>query len=168
MQVCALLLLLIYDDRSVIAPAVRVIASADHSCIVDKRDPANEELVKGGHLSVDCHVANFESDRCNRWKYFWRKHCFYRLQPPSVSTAYPDMSDAFSTPAEHALIHPELGDLQPEAGPSSMGDAAGNDLEQAYEVEETVQIILQGGYKTVSRPAALPYLILSRVMESRC
>ena len=67
------------------------------------------------------------------------------------------MSDTFSTPAEHALSHPELEALQPVAGPSSMGDAAGADLEEAFEVDETVEMILRGGYKTVSRPAYFRY-----------
>ena len=60
------------------------------------------------------------------------------------------MSDAFSTPAAHAFLHPELESFQPEAGPSSMGDAAAElSIEEAFEVQDTVHRIIQGGYKTV-------------------
>ena len=59
------------------------------------------------------------------------------------------MTDLFSTPASHAFDHPEL-DLV-EAGPSrSNGDATANlGVEEAFEVKDTVQRILAGGYKTV-------------------
>lgn len=69
-----------------------------------------------------------------------------------VSTAHStfDMPDLFSTPAEHAFEHAELEDVQPEAGPSSMGDAVGDmTIEEAFEVEDTVKRIIAGGYKTV-------------------
>ncbi|OCF42114.1 diphthamide biosynthesis protein 2 [Kwoniella heveanensis CBS 569] len=64
------------------------------------------------------------------------------------------MSDAFSTPAEHALAHPELEEVLAtvQAGPSSssMGDgAAGLSIEEAFEVDETVRKVLEGGYKTI-------------------
>ncbi|WVF70225.1 diphthamide biosynthesis protein 2 [Kwoniella sp. CBS 6097] len=64
------------------------------------------------------------------------------------------MSDAFSTPAEHALTHPELDEVlaTAQAGPSSssMGDgAAGLSIEEAFEVDETVRKVLEGGYKTI-------------------
>ncbi|WVQ82524.1 diphthamide biosynthesis protein 2 [Cryptococcus sp. DSM 104549] len=62
------------------------------------------------------------------------------------------MSDAFSTPAEHALAHPELEEIleNAQAGPSSMGDGAeGLSVEEAFEVEETVRSILDGGFKTI-------------------
>lgn len=59
------------------------------------------------------------------------------------------MSDAFSTPAEHIFAHPELEDVQPVAGPSSNGDAAGGSIEQAFEVEDTIKRIIEGGYKTI-------------------
>lgn len=63
------------------------------------------------------------------------------------------MSDVFSTPAEHALSHPELDLIRPEAGPSTNGDALSElSLEEAFEVEDTIRIILDGGYKTV-RPS---------------
>jgi diphthamide biosynthesis protein 2 len=59
------------------------------------------------------------------------------------------MTDTFSTPAEHAFDHPEI-EAVVEAGPSSMGDALANvSVEEAFEVEDTVQRILAGGYKTV-------------------
>ncbi len=65
------------------------------------------------------------------------------------------MSDVFSTPAEHALSHPELDLIRPEAGPSTNGDALSElSLEEAFEVEDTIRIILDGGYKTV-RPSFL-------------
>nr|XP_019049513.1 diphthamide biosynthesis protein 2 [Kwoniella bestiolae CBS 10118]OCF28443.1 diphthamide biosynthesis protein 2 [Kwoniella bestiolae CBS 10118] len=62
------------------------------------------------------------------------------------------MSDAFSTPAEHALVHPELEQIveSAKAGPSSMGDGnEGISIEDAFEVDETVRRILEGGYKTI-------------------
>ncbi|WRT64437.1 diphthamide biosynthesis protein 2 [Kwoniella shivajii] len=62
------------------------------------------------------------------------------------------MSDAFSTPAEHALSHPELDSIleNAQAGPSSMGDGVeGMSVEAAFEVEDTVGRILSGGYKTI-------------------
>lgn len=65
------------------------------------------------------------------------------------------MSDAFSTPATHAFAHPELEDVRLEAGPSSMGDANSLlSIEEAFEVEDTIRRIIDGGYKTVSK---LPY-----------
>lgn len=63
------------------------------------------------------------------------------------------MSDAFSTPADHVLSHPELEEIleNAQAGPSSMGDGAeGLTIEEAFEVDETVRRVLEGGYKTVS------------------
>lgn len=63
------------------------------------------------------------------------------------------MSDAFSTPADHVLSHPELEEIleNAQAGPSSMGDGAeGLSVEEAFEVDETVRRVLEGGYKTVS------------------
>ena len=60
------------------------------------------------------------------------------------------MPDIFSTSAEHAFEHPEL-EFVPEAGTSSMGDALANaSVEEAFEVEDTIERILAGGYKTVS------------------
>lgn len=57
--------------------------------------------------------------------------------------------DAFSTPAEHAFDH-EV-EVSAEAGPSSMGDAvAAVSIEEAFDVENTIQRIISGGYKTVS------------------
>jgi diphthamide biosynthesis protein 2 len=59
------------------------------------------------------------------------------------------MSDGMSTPAAHAFVHPEL-DIQPEAGPSSNGDAVSDlTVEAAFEVEDTIRRIVEGGYKTV-------------------
>jgi diphthamide biosynthesis protein 2 len=59
------------------------------------------------------------------------------------------MTDAFSTPAEHAFDH-EV-EVSAEAGPSSMGDAVASvSIEEAFQVEDTVKRILSGGYKTVS------------------
>jgi diphthamide biosynthesis protein 2 len=61
------------------------------------------------------------------------------------------MTDAFSTPAEHAFDHPEI-EAAVEAGPSSLGDAlAGVPIEEAFEVDDTVSRILAGGFKTVSQ-----------------
>ncbi|KAK4689482.1 diphthamide biosynthesis protein 2, partial [Tremellales sp. Uapishka_1] len=58
-------------------------------------------------------------------------------------------ADVFYAPAEHAFDHPEL-EVEVEAGPSSMGDANLDvSIEKAYEVSETVDIILKGGYKTI-------------------
>ncbi|WWC86502.1 diphthamide biosynthesis protein 2 [Kwoniella dendrophila CBS 6074] len=62
------------------------------------------------------------------------------------------MSDALSTPAEHAFVHPELEEIleNAKAGSTSMGDGnEGISIEQAFEVEETVRRILEGGYKTI-------------------
>jgi diphthamide biosynthesis protein 2 len=57
-----------------------------------------------------------------------------------------------STPAAHAFAHPELSSVSAEAGPSSMGDAAVDlSVEEAFEVEDTIERIIKGGYKTVSR-----------------
>jgi diphthamide biosynthesis protein 2 len=59
------------------------------------------------------------------------------------------MTDAFSTPAEHAFEHDEINGAI--AGPSTMGDATEElSLEEAFEVEDTIQRIRAGGYKTVS------------------
>ena len=63
------------------------------------------------------------------------------------------MSDIFSTPASHAFDHPEVGSSteSAEAGPSSMGDAVRDlSIEEAFEVEDTVRLVLEGGFKTVS------------------
>ena len=64
------------------------------------------------------------------------------------------MSDVFSTPAEHALSHPDIDaihlHLHLSDGPSRNGDAQAElSVEQAFEVEDTVRIVLDGGYKTV-------------------
>lgn len=62
------------------------------------------------------------------------------------------MSDLFSTPASHAFSHTELEELSGNAiaGPSRNGDAVARlDIEEAFEVEDTVKRILEGGYKTV-------------------
>lgn len=59
------------------------------------------------------------------------------------------MTDTFSTPAEHAFEHDEINDVI--AGPSTMGDATEElSLEEAFEVEDTIRRIREGGYKTVS------------------
>lgn len=59
------------------------------------------------------------------------------------------MTDLFSTPAEHAFDHPELGG-NAVAGPSSNGNAVSAlDIQEAFEVEDTVRRIRDGGYKTV-------------------
>ncbi|ORY23373.1 putative peptidyl-diphthamide biosynthesis [Naematelia encephala] len=60
------------------------------------------------------------------------------------------MSELMSTAAQHAFEHPELEAVIPEAGPSRMGDvSAGLSLDEAFEVDSTVRIILEGGYKTI-------------------
>ena len=59
------------------------------------------------------------------------------------------MTDAFSTAAEHIFEHPELQDVQAIAGPSSNGDASGDSVEEAFEVGDTIRRIIEGGYKTV-------------------
>jgi diphthamide biosynthesis protein 2 len=63
------------------------------------------------------------------------------------------MTDTFSTPAEHIFQHPELETVQPIAGPSSNGDAAGETVEEAFEVADTIRRIVESGYKTVRRGA---------------
>ena len=56
------------------------------------------------------------------------------------------MTDTFSTAASHAFEHPELDELAAvHAGPSSEVD-----ILEAFEVEDTVQRIIDGGYRTVS------------------
>jgi len=68
--------------------------------------------------------------------------------PPPYSPGY--MSDLFSTPAEHALDHPELANVSHVAGPSANGDAVASlSIEEAFEVDETCQLIFDGWYKTV-------------------
>jgi diphthamide biosynthesis protein 2 len=58
------------------------------------------------------------------------------------------MSDMFSTPAEHAFEHDEIE--QAIAGPSTMGDATEElSVLEAFEVEDTIRRIRDGGYKTV-------------------
>lgn len=61
------------------------------------------------------------------------------------------MTDLFSTPAEHAFDHPELKRAgNAIAGPSNNGEATASlDVEEAFEVDDTVKRILDGGYKTV-------------------
>jgi hypothetical protein len=60
------------------------------------------------------------------------------------------MADLFSTPAEHAFEHDEIN--QALAGPSTMGDATEEmGIEEAFEVEDTIRRIREGGYKTVSQ-----------------
>lgn len=66
-----------------------------------------------------------------------------------------NMTDSFSTPDTHAFEHPELSALaaNAEAGPSSLSNGtavADLSIEEAFEVDDTVQRILDGGYKTVS------------------
>ena len=57
------------------------------------------------------------------------------------------MTDLFSTRAEHAFEHEEI---LAEAGPSTMGDATDQlSVEQAFEVEDTITKIRDGGYKTI-------------------
>jgi len=61
------------------------------------------------------------------------------------------MSDAFSTPAVHAIS--QEVDTDAEAGPSasSTGDQLGGlSIEEAFEVDETVRLIESYQYKTVS------------------
>lgn len=71
------------------------------------------------------------------------------------------MTDLFSTPAEHAFEHEELGAI---AGPSTMGDATDKlSIEQAFEVEDTIKRIRDGGYKTV-RPT--PNLLIPRAKST--
>lgn len=65
------------------------------------------------------------------------------------------MTNLFSTADEHAFDHPEIPSLNPDgnavAGPSSNGDAVSTlSVEEAFEVEDTVRRITEGGYKTVS------------------
>ncbi|WVN89172.1 diphthamide biosynthesis protein 2 [Cryptococcus depauperatus CBS 7841] len=66
------------------------------------------------------------------------------------------MTDMFSTPDEHAMTayEPEASssDIRSYVGPStaSFGDATeGLNLEEAFEVEESVRRIIEGNYKTV-------------------
>lgn len=75
---------------------------------------------------------------------------FLHINKVLPNTAHRDMPDLFSTPAEHAFEHAELEDVQPQAGPSSMGDAVGDmSVEEAFEVEDAVRRILDGAYTTV-------------------
>jgi diphthamide biosynthesis protein 2 len=65
------------------------------------------------------------------------------------------MTGLFSTADEHAFNHSEIPSLNPDgnavAGPSSNGDAVSTlSVEEAFEVEDTVRRIIDGGYKTVS------------------
>jgi len=76
------------------------------------------------------------------------------------------MSDQFSTPAEHAIFasEHEVDDSQSIAGPSSNGDASNEwSVEEAFEVEDTVRIILDGGYKTVCPSKQLSLVVCRRV-----
>ncbi|CAK9784622.1 diphthamide biosynthesis protein [Cutaneotrichosporon oleaginosum] len=57
------------------------------------------------------------------------------------------MSEAFYTASAHAFEDVEV-DEPAEAGPSSMGDAASS-LDAAFDIENTVQLILDGGFKTI-------------------
>jgi diphthamide biosynthesis protein 2 len=62
-----------------------------------------------------------------------------------------EMTDTFSTPAEHAFEHDEIEAI---AGPSTMGDATEElTVEEAFEVEDTIKRIREGGYRTVSHRA---------------
>jgi diphthamide biosynthesis protein 2 len=57
------------------------------------------------------------------------------------------MTDTFSTPAEHAFEHDEIEAI---AGPSTMGDATEElSVEEAFEVDDTIKRIREGGYRTV-------------------
>jgi diphthamide biosynthesis protein 2 len=73
---------------------------------------------------------------------------------PSALLRHIAVMAIFSTPDEHAFSQPELDNLvssgNAQAGPSSNGDAVAKlVLEDAFEVDETVRRILDGGYKTV-------------------
>lgn len=62
------------------------------------------------------------------------------------------MSEGMSTHPTH-MLEAALDTDVPTAGPSSgsMGDgAAGLSLEEAFDVARTAEIVLKGGYKTVS------------------
>ena len=63
------------------------------------------------------------------------------------------MAVAFSTPDEHAFQHTELEEISSSpAGPSAeQPDVDSTEsVEQAFEVDQTIKLILEGGYKTVS------------------
>jgi diphthamide biosynthesis protein 2 len=61
------------------------------------------------------------------------------------------MTDTFSTPAEHAFEHDEIEAI---AGPSTMGDATEElSVEEAFEVEDTIKRIREGGFNTVRHPS---------------
>lgn len=87
--------------------------------------------------------ANYFADIC--------VHLLTKVIQHKTYTAYislASMADLFSTPAEHAFEHDEIE--QAIAGPSSMGDATVDlTVEQAFEVEDTIRRIRDGGYKTV-------------------
>ncbi|BEI81471.1 hypothetical protein CcaverHIS002_0206310 [Cutaneotrichosporon cavernicola] len=57
------------------------------------------------------------------------------------------MSDAFYTSSAHAFEDVEVG-APAEAGPSSMGDATSS-LDTAFDISNTAQLILDGGFKTI-------------------
>ncbi|ORX37454.1 peptidyl-diphthamide biosynthesis [Kockovaella imperatae] len=61
------------------------------------------------------------------------------------------MTELFSTPASHAFDHSELLETGgPSASSSNFGNATEDmDIEAAFEVEDTVSRILEGGYKTI-------------------
>jgi hypothetical protein len=76
------------------------------------------------------------------------------------------MTDTFSTPAEHAFEHNEIEDAI--AGPSTMGDATEElSVEEAFEVEDTIQRIRAGGYKTVGHCLPTRTLFDRRVLINR-
>ena len=73
------------------------------------------------------------------------------------------MSDMFSTPDSHAFDHSELESINAEAGPSNGSAVKALSIEEAFEVQETVNVILEGGYKTVSTSTANLLVALNKV-----
>jgi hypothetical protein len=74
------------------------------------------------------------------------------------------MSELMSTSAMHAFDHPELPELpDPPSGPSG---ASREDIEADFEVDGTVDVILKGGYRTVSDLRPILYSPLSSYASS--
>jgi diphthamide biosynthesis protein 2 len=74
-----------------------------------------------------------------------------------------NMTDTFSTPAEHAFEHDEIEAI---AGPSTMGDATEElSVVEAFEVENTIKRIREGGFKTVSHHGLTPFEDMRQAMK---
>jgi len=61
------------------------------------------------------------------------------------------MSELMSTSAAHAFDHPELP--EPLSGPSGTSNV---NIKEMFEIDDTIQKIIEGGYKTVSHIFNVP------------